>query len=215
MGKKVLALVGDYYHNHDNLLNALKSIFEELSEEYDLIDSTIEDFEWFLDKKPYAVVIAAENRINPQDAEIKYWMTVEIAKKIKEYVEGGGRLFVWHSGLASYPENGLFCSLIKGYFKFHPEKHKPVRYHSAGKPVFGNQKIDFTIEDEHYFVYCDEQNTNIYLYSESEDGRSIAGWWHNSGAGKVVTLTPAHTKDALCDENFKKLLKAVLTYLLN
>ncbi|WAM31364.1 ThuA domain-containing protein [Caldicellulosiruptor naganoensis] len=212
--KKVLALVGDYYHGHDNLLNALKNALADISKNYEVIDSRVEDFESFLDQKPDAIVIAKENRINPQDPEIKHWMTGRIEKKIKDYVESGGRLFVWHSGLASYPENGLFCTLIKGYFKYHPDKQKPVRYHSAGKPIFNNKEVDFSILDEHYFVYCDKQNTNVYLYSESEDGKSIAGWWHKAGDGKVITLTPAHREDGLSDENFKNLLKTVLEQLL-
>lgn len=212
--KKILALVGDYYHSHDNLLNALKSISKQVFPDCNIIDSNVENFKSFLQQVPDAIVIAKENRINPQNRIVKYWMTEEIERKIKEYVESGGRLFVWHSGLSSYPENGLFCSLIKGYFKFHPDKQKPVRYHSAGKPVFGGKEVDFSIVDEHYFVYCDEENTNIYLYSESEDGKSIAGWWHSFGKGKVITLTPAHTEDGLFDESFKNLLKAVLAELL-
>lgn len=102
---------------------------------------------------------------------------------------------------------------MRGYFKFHPEKHKPVRYHSFQKVVLGSKGFDFTIVDEHYFVFCNKENTNIYLYSESEDGSSIAGWWHNFGKGKVVTLTPAHREDGLLDNNFQELLKAVLTFL--
>lgn len=212
--KKILALVGDYYHNHDNFLNTLESVAKEIFPDCTILDSNTETFEMFLQRIPDAIVIAKENRVNPQDEEVKYWMTEEIERKIKEYVENGGRLFVWHSGLASYPENGLFCSLVKGYFKFHPDKHKPVRYHSKGLSIFGGEEVDFIIVDEHYFVYCDEENTNIYLYSESEDGKSIAGWWHSFGKGKVITLTPAHREDGLSDESFKNLLKTVLAELL-
>jgi len=140
----------------------------------EIIDASIENFEQFLSQNPDAIVLSAENRINPQDEIIECWMTEKMEKRIKEYVEGGGRLFVWHSGLASYPEEGEFCKLVRGYFKFHPDKQKPVRYHSSHEAAFDGRGFDFEIMDEHYFVFCDKDNTNIYLYSESEDGSSIA-----------------------------------------
>lgn len=206
----VLTLIGDFYHNHDDFFNTLSNVLKDLAEDVKIIDSTTEDFEMFLGQKPDAVIIARENRINPEDSQIKFWMTDEIEKKIEEYVENGGKLFVWHSGLASYPENGSFCSTVRGYFKYHPDKHKPVRYHSYGKSVFNKQIVDLTILDEHYFVYCDERNTNVYLYSESEDGQSIAGWWHDLRNGRVITLTPAHRKEVLLNKDFQNLLRIVI-----
>lgn len=211
--KKILALVGDFYHSRDNLLMALKEAASTAFDSFEIKEACIENFEELLMDGPDAVVISAENRINPQDEAIKYWMTEEIEKKIREYVEDGGRLFVWHSGLASYPEEGEFCQLVRGYFKFHPDKHKPVRYHTSGKAVLDSTAYDFQILDEHYFVFCDKDNTNIYLYSESEDGNSIAGWWHTVKSGKVVALTPAHSEDGLLDKNFQQLLSSVLIFL--
>ncbi|AEH51574.1 ThuA domain-containing protein [Pseudothermotoga thermarum] len=208
--KTILTLFGDHYHDRENLFNAFRTVLEVAVKDWILVDTTVEDFESFLDQQPTVVVIARENRINPEEKDVKYWMTQQIEEKIKDYVQNGGRLFVWHSGLASYPENGVYCSLVKGYFKYHPDKQKLVRYHSDGKLVFGKQKVNFSILDEHYFVYCDEKSTNVYLYSESEDGKSLAGWWHNFGKGKVVVLTPAHSKDGLFDENFQILLKMVV-----
>jgi len=211
--KRILALIGDFYHSHDNLLKALKQATNAALDSCEIIDASIENFEQFLSQNPDAIVLSAENRINPQDEIVECWMTEKMEKRIKEYVEGGGRLFVWHSGLASYPEEGEFCKLVRGYFKFHPDKQKPVRYHSSHEAAFDGREFDFEIMDEHYFVFCDKDNTNIYLYSESEDGSSIAGWWHNFGKGKVVALTPAHREDGLLDNNFQELLRAVLTFL--
>ncbi|MEN2983585.1 MAG: ThuA domain-containing protein [Dictyoglomaceae bacterium] len=204
--RKVLTLLGDYYHNHDDFLNTLKDILKPFSE-IEIIDSKPEDFLNNLLKKPSLVIIARENRINPEDKEIKTWMSRDIEEEIVRYVEDGGILFSWHSGLASYSPDGPYVKLIKGYFKYHPEKQNKVRYYS--QDLFLSKRIDFEIVDEHYFVECDEKNTEVFLRSESIDGKSIAGWTHNLGKGKVICLTPAHG-EGLKDENFRELLRLIL-----
>ncbi|MCS7201795.1 MAG: ThuA domain-containing protein [Dictyoglomus sp.] len=204
--RKVLTLLGDYYHNHDDFLNTLKDILKPFSE-IGIIDSKPEYFLNALLEKPSLVIIARENRINPEDKEIKTWMSSEIEEEIVKYVKNGGILFSWHSGLASYSPDGSYIKLIKGYFKYHPEKQNKVRYYSQN--LFLGKRIDFEIVDEHYFVECDEKNTKVFLRSESSDGRSIAGWTHNFGEGKVICLTPAHG-EGLKDKNFKDLLKLIL-----
>ncbi len=208
--RTILTLFGDHYHDREDFFSAFKEVLEVVVKDWILVDTTVDDFEGFLDQQPFAVVIAREGRVNPKDGDTKCWMSREIEEKIKNYVQNGGKLFAWHSGLASYRENGAYRSLVRGFFKYHPEEHELVRYHSQDKPVFGKQKVDFSIMDEHYFVHCDEKSTNVYLYSESHDGKSIAGWWHNYGRGKVLTLTPAHGKNGLFDQNFQSLLKIVV-----
>jgi hypothetical protein len=73
----------------------------------------------------------------------------------------------------------------------------------------------FSLSDEHYFVQCDDENTEVYLRSTGEAGDSIAGWKHSYGKGKVCCFTPAHTKEGMLDENISLLLaeqiKLILT----
>lgn len=209
--KNILTLLGDYYHSHDDFLNTLKEVLK-FYNDIEIIDLNPEEFLNHLNKKPSLVIIARENRINPEDKEIKTWMSREIEERIIKYVEDGGILFSWHSGLANYSPDGLYIKLLKGYFKYHPEKQKEVRYYS--KDLFLGEKIDFKIVDEHYFVECDEKNTKVFLISESLDGKSIAGWTHDFGKGKIFCLTPAH-KEGLKDKNFLDLLKIILESILS
>ncbi len=201
--KKILSILGDYYHNHDIFLETLEEVLKSFSD-MEIIDSNSEEFLNHIKEKPSLVIIAKENRLNPEDKDIKTWMDGNIEEEIVRYVEEGGILFSWHSGLASYFPNGPYIKLLRGYFKYHPEKQKEVRYYSPN--LFLDEEIDFKIVDEQYFVECDEKNTKIFLISESIDGKSIAGWTHNFGRGKVICLTPAH-KEGLVDKNFRNFLQ--------
>jgi type 1 glutamine amidotransferase len=211
--KEIVTLLGDFYHSHNLMLKALDDALKETSIDYRIVDIEAGQLISRLQLNPDILVIGKENRINPQDQNVKCWMTDEIEEKIVNYVECGGRLFVWHSGLASYPADDEYCKMVRGYFKYHPEKNKMVRYFSPEKSIL-SRRFDFEIMDEHYFVYCDTENTNIFLFSESEDGSSIAGWTHNFGNGKILALTPAHREEGLNHQEMKALLVESIRYLL-
>lgn len=200
--KKVLTLLGDYYHNHDKFWEVVKYVFQE--QEINLIDSSIDNFHHFLNENSDLVILGRENRINPQEKDTKIWMSENVEKDLVNYVESGGKLLVWHSGLASYDIDGLYINMIKGYFKYHPEQ-KLVTYYG--------EDIEFSFVDEHYFVYCDEKNTKVFLRSNSEDGESIAGWIHDFGKGKILCITPAHDI-GLKDEKFRNYFKGLINSLL-
>jgi len=200
--RKVLTLLGDFYHDHDKFLEVVKYALKD--KEIELLDSSIDNFHEYLVKKPDLLILGRENKINPQEDNVLVWMSEDIEKDLVEYVKNGGKLIVWHSGLASYNVDGPYVSLIRGYFKHHPEP-KLVTY-------YGNN-IEFSFIDEHYFVHCDEKNTNVFLRSRSEYGDSIAGWTHNFGKGRVICLTPAHDiglKDKKFRDYFKSLIENMI-----
>lgn len=131
---------------------------------------------------------------------------------MKEYVEGGGRFFVWYLGFVLYFEEGEFCKFVKGYFKFYLDKYKLVRYYFFNKVIFDSKEFDFEIMDEYYFVFCDKDNINIYFYFELEDGSLIVGWWYNFGKGKVVVFIFVYREDGFLDNNFQEFFKVVLIF---
>jgi len=211
--KRVLALLGDYYHNHSMLYSVLKLACKKISDIV-LIDSDANDFINYLNENPAMVVLGKEYRLNPNEKDIKTWMTPQIEQHLISYVENGGNLFVWHSGLASYPKDSKFVEMLRGYFEYHPEKNKLVRYFSNGNYLISKRDVDFEVTDEHYFVFCDTKNTNVFLYSKSEDGESIAGWTHNYGLGKILCLTPSHREEGLMSREMNNLLMDIVGYLL-
>ncbi|MCR2802407.1 ThuA domain-containing protein [Paenibacillus soyae] len=210
MGKHLIwAYVGDFYHKAEwakaALEGALAVSIADGSVELRFAGDT-EEFVAGLREKPAAAVLFAENRTDPERMHDKVWMTGKHAADIVRYVEGGGGWLAWHSGLASYPEEGEYAAMLKGYFLSHPSEHQLVRYTPAGSPGLAAEA--FELMDEHYFVECREAETDVFLRSESVDGSSIAGWRHASGAGRVCCLTPAHREDGLADGTFRSLLQA-------
>jgi hypothetical protein len=208
----IVALLGDYYHPVESiklaLENSLAPNMKELPIQIDYCDTT--GLVEALEARPDMLVIFKEDRLNPQDAEIQCWMNEEIGLAIRRYVEQGGSLLAWHSGLASYPVDGAYVKLLKGYFEYHPSEHNIVTYRSfEGKSATG---VEFSIKDEHYFVYCEREQTEIFLYSTSVDGNAIAGWRHEISKGRVCCLTPAHTGEGLLDENLVALLRGCIQW---
>lgn len=204
MTKRIIAMVGDFYHKEEWAVASLNKALEKLQEvsvEYASAENIIEH----LQSKPDAVVLFKENRLNPQDEEIQTWMDDEVASAISQYVQDGGGWVAWHSGLASYENIEAYTSMLKGYFEYHPDKHQVVTYKTVeGTTIAKNGEFEFL--DEHYFVFCDEENTNVFLTSESVDGSSIAGWTHEYGKGRVVCLTPAHLEEGLLNPMMTSLL---------
>ncbi|MBS4218355.1 ThuA domain-containing protein [Bacillus sp. FJAT-49711] len=205
MAKRIIAIVGDFYHDEDlakqslsKAMDGLNQISVEFTNVQDLVNS--------LKTKPDAVILFAENRLNPQDEEIQTWMNSTAENAISDYVKNGGTWIAWHSGLASYENFKEYTSLLKGYFEHHPQKHQMVTYFADRDTDLFKVEEKFTILDEHYFVFCDEANTNVFLRSESVDGSSIAGWEHSHGLGKVICITPAHNAEGLLHPGMTSLL---------
>ncbi|MRH42675.1 trehalose utilization [Aquibacillus halophilus] len=205
MTKRIVAALGDFYHDRDlavqSLEAAVKSI-EGIEIEYKHVDELVES----LQTNPDAVILFAENRINPEDDQVKTWMDNDAALAINRFVENGGGWLAWHSGLASYDNIEAYTSMLHGYFKYHPEKHQVVSYTFNPDSNFIDDGQNFEILDEHYFVACDVENTSVFLTSDSVDGSSIAGWYHDYGKGKVVCLIPAHLEEGLMHPVVQKLL---------
>jgi type 1 glutamine amidotransferase len=212
--KKVVAIVGDFYHDVDlakeSLLTALSSFIEEkrIELKFALVTQISEE----LMSRPDLVILFAEDRIDPQVNPDLKWMTKDVSDQIVSYVEQGGAWFGWHSGLASYDEESSYVGMLRGYFLSHPKDNQPVTYTSDKETVFGETVQPFGFLDEHYMVFCDEPNTNVFLRSASVDGESIAGWHHTFGKGLVCCLTPAHRREGLMDPTFIRILRNSISW---
>jgi hypothetical protein len=206
--KTVLALVGDYYHKAEWAEAALRNATKGL-EDVELRCVEVEAFEAALkgdgQDKPDMVVLFREDRIDPQSEESPRWMREELQQAASDYVEAGGSWLAWHSGLASYDPEGPYVRMLRGYFLTHPRDHQLVRYTPTAPGA-----SSYELLDEHYFVFCDEANTNVFLRSASVDGESVAGWSHTFGRGRVACYTPAHNEAALASEAVAGALRGLL-----
>jgi len=213
---KLLAVLGDYYHPEEwakeSLEHALQSLpsVENIQIDYCGYDS----LQAALTQQPDGVILFKENRLNPTDEIVEEWMTDEMASNIASYVKNGGGWLAWHSGLASYPENGSYTKMLKGYFLHHPNQHQVVQY-TLHESEINLRTNSFAVLDEHYFVHCDEEGTNIFLTAESIDGHAIAGWSHPYGDGRVCCLTPSHNKEGLLNTDFINLLASCVNWVIS
>ncbi|WP_077623309.1 ThuA domain-containing protein [Sediminibacillus massiliensis] len=210
MAKKITAVLGDYYHERETAVQSLNEAVRLLNAdsgmEVEVDYLTVEELAENIKTQPSAVVLFAENRINPNDENVRTWMNEETAGIINNYVEAGGGWLAWHAGLASYESVVPYVAMLRGYFKYHPEKHQVVKYATVPKNNLIEERETFEFLDEHYFVHCEEENTNVFLKSDSVDGSSIAGWFHDYGKGRVVCLTPAHLEEGLLNKDFLHML---------
>ena len=200
--KRIVAIIGDYYHEPERIRQSLEQalLLPDGSRLAEVIYAEAESLSQVLKERPDAVVLFKEDRVNPTDALVRGWMVDALEEEIVRYVHNGGGWFAWHSGLASYAEDGAYCCMLRGHFAYHPDQHRTVRYRIQGGEALGISSeggSSFEFVDEHYFVVCDRSQTGVFLVSESEDGQSTAGWSHEFGAGRVCCLTPAHTAEGL------------------
>lgn len=199
--KQIVAIVGDYYHREADSKASLLAALQAKLGAGDMNVQFIgrEQLAGALGQRPDAVILFAEDRLAPERDEDARWMTPEVAAVIAGYVEAGGGWLAWHSGLASYDPDGEYVAMLRGYFLSHPSEHQLVTY--------TGDDGSFDIVDEHYFVHCDTERTEVFLRSSSVDGTSIAGWRHAHGAGRVACFTPAHRAEGLLNANVLKLLE--------
>lgn len=212
--KKVLAIVGDYYHDRELAKQSLDQILKPFTDEGAVQVNYISsgDLATELEKQPDVVILFAEDRIDPQNQPEARWMTSEVAHKIEAYVFKGGSWIAWHAGLASYPEDEEYVRMLRGYFISHPSIHAEVTYTPVEGTKLGALGEPFQFKDEHYFVACSEENTEVFLRSTSRDGESTAGWTHAYGDGRVGCITPAHLAEGLLNPAFIEVMRRLFTW---
>ncbi|MBT2638623.1 ThuA domain-containing protein [Bacillus sp. ISL-39] len=201
--KKIVAVLGDYWHQENMIQESLEAAVKNLPVEVSYI--RYQDLEKALNDDPAAVILYKENRLNPLDEIVETWMEPAIMNQIVAYVEQGGGWFAWHTGMASYPADSSYIKMLKGSFTYHPDMQEVTYKYNDGS-------VACSFIDEHYFVSCQTEETDVFLFSESVDGHSIAGWQHRFGKGRVCCLAPAHTKEGLNDTHFLSILSGKLAY---
>ncbi len=205
--KKVLALVGDYYHPSDYLKKALRML---VRRDYRLdIYSNHQEIDWDGLMEYDVLILATWGKINDPDDE-SYWLEEYHEKRIDQFLAEGGKLFLVHSGTASYPKDGLFRKIAGGHFIEHPEEHPEITLKATNDNLLTRGISDFVIKDEQYFMDVDE-DVNVFLKAESDEfGESTAGWCKEYKDGEVYVLTPGHTLDVFEEEMMQKLFNNIL-----
>jgi type 1 glutamine amidotransferase len=211
---KIVALLGDYWHDGEDAKAGLEAAIKRLPNHKDIEVQYIthEEVSQVLEGKPDLFINAKMDQLNPSDEQIITWLTEELDRKLVRYVEEGGSVLAWHAGMAGYSSDSNYIQMLRGYFDYHPPGLQDVTYMFKKDEKSGDHT--FSLSDEQYFVYCDEAKTEADLWSTGVDGDSIAGWKHSYGKGKICCYTPAHTREGILNENVSSLLAEKISWTL-
>lgn len=220
--KRVLAILGDAYHCVAPLDSALvgrlrRSGYEAVTimdyavpwndfDKYDLIILSREGHE-------YVQFFKERDGVPPNKGEAR-WLTPAQEQKFEDYVKAGGKLFFYHDGIGFYPKDGAISRVAKAYFIRHPAIVN-IEISPTGKmPELTQGVTPFTVPDEEYQLEMDESQTTVYLESRSpEHGRSLQGWAHTYGKGKVAVFIPGHSAAVISHPMVQRSIQNIIAWL--
>lgn len=239
---RVLALIGDRYHNADYIRLALGRLFRELNlpvdftinfdeidaarlQNYRLLVVFRDGLNWpngYLGPDAYPYEEGLENSEDWPKEQPEGWITEEQGKAIKEFVQAGNGLYAYHnsSNVSLFSQN--FREVMGGAYIGHPPLRRfLVKVVNRGHPI--TQGIqDFTVNDEQHYVTYDKDPRYVILRSENTDGlnfdthgtAAISGWAYDYGKGRVVFTAVGHTPHALWQAEYYKTQKNAVRWLL-
>jgi hypothetical protein len=241
--RRVLALIGDRYHNPDYIRVALTKMFDGLgvavdyTMDYDRLSSKLlANYQLFLCLRdgmvwpggylgPDAYTAYEQGLENKQDfppPKSQSWLTEEQATAVKEFVNSGGGFYSLHNNSHVSLSSKIYRDVQGGAYIGHPTLRPfKVRVVNGNHPI--TQGIqDFMVNDEQHYVEYDKDRKNILLEAENIDGltyenygpKSIAGWAYDYGRGRVVFTSVGHTIHALWAPEYLKVQRRSVQWLL-
>lgn len=242
-GRRVLALIGDRYHNPDYIRVALTKVFDGLGVSVDytmhydrLSRDLLKNYQLFLCLRdgmiwpdgylgPDAYTAyeqGLEDRENFPEAKSRNWLTEGQADALKEFVSRGNGFYSLHNNSHVSLSSKTYRDVMGGAYIGHPPLRPfKVRVVNANHPITQGIK-EFMVNDEQHYVSYDKDPKNILLQAENVDGltfqnlgaKSIAGWAYDYGSGRVVFTSVGHTIHALWAPEYLKLQRRAVRWLL-
>jgi hypothetical protein len=249
-GASVFALLGDRYHNSDHYRTAFgKTLVRDMgvsvdfSDEVELLDPD--------HLRNYRILIILRDGINwpnghgnptsnagwwsqgqheilseppvPElNAQSVPWMTPEMGRAVRQFVEEGGGALFMHNVTNVSVYNDDFREVMGGVYQGHPNiRPYRVRIVNRDHPITRGVN-DFLVTDEqHYMEY---QKDPRYLLMESVNAAgtgyrnlgptAAAGWAYDYGEGRVCYLSPGHLITALWNPEYEKIQRNAVRWLL-
>ena len=187
---RVLALIGDRYHNADYIRVALNRLFRELNLpidytiNYDQISARLlasyrlfvvlrDGMIWpqgYLEPNDYEYSHELENSGDWSRERSEPWITEEQGAAIKDFVQAGGALYALHNSSHISLSSKNYREVMGGAYIDHPAL-RPFKVSVANKehPITRGVQ-DFIVNDEQHFVTYDKDPRYILLRSENIDG---------------------------------------------
>lgn len=242
-GRRVLALIGDRYHNADYIRVALAKMFDGLDVSVDytiqydrLSRDVLKNYQLFLCLRdgmiwpggylgPDAYSSYEQKLENPHDfpePSPQNWLREEQALALKEFVTAGNGFYALHNSSHVSLSSKIYRDVMGGAYIDHPPLRPfKVRVVNHDHPITRGIE-DFFVNDEQHYVHYDKDPRNILLEAENVDGlgfenlgvKSIAGWAYDYGQGRVVFTAPGHTIHALWAPEYFKVQQRAVRWLL-
>ncbi len=143
------------------------------------------------------------------------WMTPEQERAVVRFVEGGGGFLNLHNALGLYPADGPYLKLAAGRYTGHgPLERFRVEVADPKHPVARGVEA-FTVADEQHAPEYDRDRVHLFLRARSDEGKeTAAGWTREPGRGRLCHLAPGHTREALLQPNYQRLLRNAMLWCL-
>jgi type 1 glutamine amidotransferase len=143
------------------------------------------------------------------------WMTPEQGQAVVRFVEGGGGFLNLHNALALYPADGPYLKLAAGRYTGHgPLERFRVELADPDHPITRGV-TPFTVADEQHAPEYDRERVHLILRARSDEGKeTAAGWTREAGRGRFCHLAPGHTREALLQANYQRLLHNAMLWCL-
>jgi type 1 glutamine amidotransferase len=240
---RMLALVGDRYHNPDYIRVALTKTFDglkisvdytmhyeqlsrELLKKYQVFLCLRDGMIWpggYLGPDAYTSYAAGlENRSDFPEPKPQQWLTEEQAQALKEFVNAGNGFYSLHNNSHVSLSSKTYREVQGGAYVGHPPLRPfKVRMVNSSHPITQGIK-DFVVNDEQHYVEYDKDKKYLLMESENIDGltyqqlgtKSPAGWAYDYGKGRVVFTAVGHTIHALWNPEHVKLQRRAVQWLM-
>jgi type 1 glutamine amidotransferase len=240
---RMLALVGDRYHNPDYIRVALTKTFDglkisvdytmhyeqlsrDLLKNYQVFLCLRDGMIWpggYLGPDAYTSYSAGlENKSDFPEPKPQQWLTEEQAQALKEFVNAGNGFYSLHNNSHVSLSSKTYREVQGGAYIGHPALRPfKVRIVNSSHPITQGIK-DFIVNDEQHYVEYDKDKKYILMESENIDGltyqqlgtKSPAGWAYDYGKGRVVFTAVGHTIHALWNPEHVKLQRRAVQWLM-
>jgi len=204
---RALVLCGDYWHPAHTAHAGLKP----LEGSGFSFDWTEHAGTWSVERMaPYPVVVLTKSN-NLSSTDQTPWVTEEVASAFLHYVRNGNGLVVIHSGTAGYHDLPVLRGVMGGAFASHPSQCPITVEPHAGHPLSAGS-VPFTLTDEHYLMYLDDPQADVFVTTTSDHGTQPGGWTRCEGAGRVCVLTPGHNLEVWLHPSYQALIRNALRW---
>lgn len=242
-GRRVLALIGDRYHNPDYIRVGLDKVFGALDVkvdytiQYDAVSrDLLKNYRMFLILRDGMIwpngylgpdAYAAYERGFENSAEFptsksEPWITAEQGAAIKEFVNSGGSFYSVHNSSHVSLSSKDYRDVMGGAYIGHPTLRPfKVRITNHDHPITSGIE-DFIVTDEQHYVTYDKEPKYILAEAENLDQlnynghgtKSISAWAYDYGNGRVAFTAVGHTIHALWVPQQLEMQKRVVRWLL-